>query len=74
MLSEVDNNHESTGDYMEDICDGQFLKAHPIFRTDKHALLILAYYDDIEVANPLGSKATKHKLGILSKYIQYITL
>ena len=27
------------------------------------AIQVMFYYDDLEVANPLGSKRTKHKLG-----------
>ena len=36
---------------------------HPLFSTDKQALQIVAYFDELEVANPLGSYISKHKLG-----------
>ena len=48
---------------MRDFCDGEFFKQHPIFSHHKNALQIILYYDDIEVANPLGSRAGNHKLG-----------
>lgn len=48
---------------MRDFCDGDTFKTHPIFSSDPHALQIELYYDDIDVCNPIGSKATIHKLG-----------
>ena len=36
-----------------------------IFSTHSDALQLILYYDDIEVANPLGSRAGNHKLGTL---------
>ena len=38
---------------MEDFCDGQYFKQHPVFKDDPNALQFIIYYDDIEVANPL---------------------
>ena len=46
------------------MCDGEFFKTHPIFSEDPTALQIMAYYDDVEVVNPLGSKTKKHKVGL----------
>ena len=37
---------------------------HPLFSSDPTALQIIGYYDDIEVCNPLGSSAKKHKLSV----------
>ena len=50
---------------MEDFCDGTRFSSHPLFSTDTSALQILAYYDELEVCNPLGSHIKKHKLGIV---------
>ena len=50
---------------MRDICDGQWIKQHVVFTAHPNALQFLIYYDDIEVANPLGAKAGAHKLGKL---------
>ncbi len=55
--------HERLDGKLEDLCDGTSHKTHPLFSKDKTALQILMYYDDLEVVNPIGSKATKHKLG-----------
>ncbi|XP_051741574.1 uncharacterized protein LOC127508052 isoform X1 [Ctenopharyngodon idella] len=46
-----------------DIEDGQYIKNHPLFSTEKNALQIQLFYDDFETANPLGSKKGIHKLG-----------
>ena len=48
---------------MRDFCDGCFVRQNSIFQAHKDALQLILYYDDIEVANPLGSKAGTHKLG-----------
>lgn len=51
--------------YLGDICDGDLFKGHPLFVTDSLALQFIIYYDELEVANPLGSSKEKHKLGEL---------
>lgn len=48
--------------YLYDIGDGELMKSHPLFSTRSHALQIILYCDDIEMCNPLGSHAGKHKL------------
>jgi hypothetical protein len=48
---------------MKDFCDGLFYKEHPLFSVDSRALQIVFYYDDVELNNPLGSKAKIHKVG-----------
>lgn len=54
-----------TDDLIEDFCDGDRFHLHPIFSKDPHALQIVAYYDELEVCNPLGSHIKRHKLGIV---------
>ena len=49
----------------EDFCDGTLFRDHPLFTSDPLALQILAYFDELEVCNPLGSHIKKHKLGIV---------
>jgi hypothetical protein len=51
---------------MRNFCDGELFEAghHPLFSINDRAIQIILYYDDFEVANPLGSKATLHKLGM----------
>lgn len=51
---------------MRDFCDGEmFASLHPLFSINKKAVQLLMYYDDFEVANALGAKATVQKLGIV---------
>jgi len=61
-VREVNHPHYSTDGTMRDFCDATFYKDHPVFKSHPEALQIVLYYD-IEVANPLHSKAGVHKLG-----------
>ena len=65
VLEYIENPHQRTDGLLEDICDGELFKSHPLFSTDQHALQIIAYYDELEVCNPLGTHTKKHKLGIV---------
>ena len=49
---------------IEDFCDGELFKSHVLFSKDPKALQIIAYYDELEVCNPLGSHVKVHKLGL----------
>ena len=44
--------------------DSPAYRHHPLFSTDRTALQIQLYYDDVEVVNPLGSNTKVHKLGM----------
>lgn len=50
---------------LSDFCDGELFRAHPLFSTDFSALQIIAYFDELEVCNPLGTHIKRHKLGIV---------
>ena len=63
VKEEVCCSHHSTDGVLRDYCDPNFIKAHPVFTTHPDALQFILFYDDIEVANPLGAKAGLHKLG-----------
>ena len=63
ILLQIDNPHSRDDGLLSDFCDGEYFKEHPLFGQDPKALQLLLYYDDLEVCNPLGSRATKHKLG-----------
>lgn len=63
LFSQIEKNHQQSGDCMKDFCDGMMYQNHPLFSTDPTALQIILYYDDVEICNPLGSKAKVHKLG-----------
>uniref|UniRef100_A0A1X7TS03 Uncharacterized protein n=1 Tax=Amphimedon queenslandica TaxID=400682 RepID=A0A1X7TS03_AMPQE len=47
ILNEVLLDHASDG-HLFDICDGSLYSTHPLFSTDKHALQIIGYYDELE--------------------------
>jgi len=47
---------------LSDFCDGQVYQSHPLFSVHSTALQIFFYFDDLEVCNPLGSKAKIHKI------------
>ena len=48
-----------------DYCDGKFIRNHPLAEKSKKTITLAIYFDDLEVANPLGSRRGKHKLGEL---------
>ena len=52
---------------MEDYCDGEAFAAHPLFSAHLD-FQIFFYFDELEVANPIGSKAKIHKLGMCMYY------
>lgn len=62
---QVLRGHECGDGLLGDYCDGSYYKSHPLFSQDQTSLQIHMYYDDVEVCNPLGSRAKKHKLGKL---------
>ena len=64
VLHQVRTVRASNTTSLHDFCDGQVYRDHPLFSIDPSALQIIAYYDDIEVCNPLGSSSKKHKLGV----------
>ena len=50
---------------MEDICDGNHFREHPLFSTDPSTLQLIIFYDELELCNPLGTHVKKHKLAIV---------
>uniref|UniRef100_A0A1X7URL4 Uncharacterized protein n=1 Tax=Amphimedon queenslandica TaxID=400682 RepID=A0A1X7URL4_AMPQE len=54
--------HSSTDSIMEDYCDGKFFNELTVFRAHPNALQFILYCDDIEVANPSGSRSGVHKM------------
>lgn len=59
------SNKGSPDGVYTDLDDGLYVKKHPLFSTEKHALQIQLFYDDFEPCNPLGSKRGVHKLGAI---------
>ena len=57
------NSHHAPKGSLVDYCDGEFFSSSALFSVDPCALQIQLFYDEVEVCNPIGSKAKKHKLG-----------
>ncbi len=47
---------------LNDFCDGEVYRTHPLFSVHSTAFQLFFYFDDLEVCNPLGSKSKIHKL------------
>ncbi|KAL3967359.1 claudin [Sarotherodon galilaeus] len=48
--------------FLYDINDGIIFKTHPLFSKKNSALQLILYSDEIEMCNPLGSRASVNKL------------
>ena len=60
------------GGVLRDFCDGDHYDAHPLFSCDKTTLQLVAYYDELEICNPLGAAAKLHKIGIVFMFLANI--
>ena len=54
---------KSNTNFLYDLSDGQLFKEHDFFKNNPHGLQIIAYYDEVETCNPLGSSSGKFKIG-----------
>ena len=61
--SQVEHPHTRDDGLLGDFCDTDYFRSHPLFGVDPFALQLLLYFDELEVCNPLGTRANKHKLG-----------
>ena len=64
IRNEILKSRES-GDELRDIADGSYFSSHQHFSSDPDGLQIIAYYDEVETCNPLGSSSKKFKLGCI---------
>lgn len=55
--------HQRGDHLIGDFCDAASYKNHPLFSQNHQALQVMLYYDDLEVCNPIGSRAKIHKVG-----------
>lgn len=62
---EIEDGHLASTGVLHDFCDGEFVRDHPLVKENPETLLLAFYFDDLETANPLGSRRGKHKLGKL---------
>ena len=66
IFNEVTSSHFSPDlTKLRDFCDGTMFKEHPLFSTNLTTLQIIAYYDEVEITNALGSYVRTHKVGAL---------
>ena len=71
--AEILNPHENqSNEQLNDFCDGSLFKSHYMFNSDPNALQVIAYYDELEVVNPIGSYIKKHKLGCMFYFLANI--
>lgn len=63
LLSQILQEHNRADDFIGDFCDGKLFKTHPLFKDAPKSLQIIAYFDEVEVCNPLAGHAGVHKLG-----------
>ena len=71
VLAEVLHSHQSSGTKLCDYCDGEAVKRDHVF-SDSKALQIVAYYDDLEICNPLGAASKCHKIGVFFFFLANI--
>ena len=66
VLREVSSPHHQSNSDLCDICDGYFVKDNlpTETNTDIPLLHLIAYYDGVEVVNPLGTKTKKHHVSL----------
>ena len=57
------NGHVCNNDFMQDVCDGSYIKSHHLTCQGEIFLQFVISYDDLELQNPNRSNKT-HKLGM----------
>ena len=65
ISTQVFRNNQSEDGKLRDYCDGSAYKTHTLFTNNPHALQIILHFDELELCNPLGTKASIHKVGML---------
>ena len=48
----------------KDVRDGEYFKSNRFFQANPEAVPLLMFQDELEIANPLGSGKTKHKMNM----------
>ena len=67
ICDEIERGNHSSEGVLHDFCDGELVRNHPLVKENPETLLLAFYFDDLETANPLGSRRGKHKLGMSFK-------
>jgi hypothetical protein len=60
----------ANGEIYDSYKDGSEFSSHPFLEKHKNAVRINLYYDDVEVANPIGSKSAVYKIAAFYFTIQ----
>lgn len=68
----IDNPHTSLSQNMFDICDGNYVRNHTLFRAERGAFQIVLYTDDLEIVNPLGTHTRVHKITVF--YVMFANI
>lgn len=56
-----------------DFSDGSIFQSHPVVVANpSNCLQIIAYYDELEICNPLGTNVKEHKIGCIFYTIRNI--
>uniref|UniRef100_A0A1X7TKY7 Uncharacterized protein n=1 Tax=Amphimedon queenslandica TaxID=400682 RepID=A0A1X7TKY7_AMPQE len=62
LTFEAQNNAK----HYSDFSDGSFYQNHSVYKANINSCLqIIAYYDELELCNPLGTNVKKHKIGCI---------
>ena len=69
VINEVLGDRTNLSSDLTDFCDGSIFESHSVFSSDPNALQIVAYYDEVEVVNPIGTYIKKHKLGCMFYFL-----
>lgn len=65
IRQEISRRPNHDGNLMYDLSDGAMFKKHDFFKNNPSGIQIIAYYDEVETCNPLGSSSGKFKLGCI---------
>ena len=61
FVNQLQQSHCSHDGIMRDVCDGAYVKTHPILG-EEGTIQIILNTDELELTNPLGTHVKKHKI------------
>lgn len=63
VREEINRHIDNTSEKLRDFRHGEIYKNHEFFQNNPKSLQIIAYYDEVETCNLLGSSSGRHKIG-----------
>ncbi|KAK3918377.1 putative endonuclease 4 [Frankliniella fusca] len=66
IMEYVRNQRPHAEDLLRSFTDGDIFRNHPFFQAFPDAFQLALYYDDVETANPIGSKTGTHMLSFFA--------